>query len=63
MIQSLTSEPSFGIQISLTPIRISLPSKWNVVGTAADFFVSVSWIPDVSKLCFESSAVTLLIHV
>ena len=42
MVQSLSAESSFGIQISLTPVRIALPNKWNVVGTAADFFISVS---------------------
>ncbi|KAG8815594.1 hypothetical protein FRC17_000654, partial [Serendipita sp. 399] len=40
VLQSLSAEPGFGPQLSTVPIRVSLPSKWNTVGTAADFFIS-----------------------
>ncbi|KAG8821176.1 hypothetical protein FRC19_008197 [Serendipita sp. 401] len=40
MMQSLSAEAGFGSQLPSVPIRISLPSKWNTIGTAADFFIS-----------------------
>lgn len=41
MIQSISAEPAFGPQLSAVPIRVALPNKWSIVGTSADFFVSV----------------------
>ncbi|CCA69579.1 hypothetical protein PIIN_03518 [Serendipita indica DSM 11827] len=40
MVQSLTADPSFGPQLSSVTIKIPVPAKWNIIGTATDFFVS-----------------------
>lgn len=40
MIQTLSAEPGFGIQLSL-PVKVQLPAKWNLLGTTADFMVTV----------------------
>jgi hypothetical protein len=42
MVQAISAEPGFGAQLSVAPIRVTLPSKWNIIGTSADFFLSVS---------------------
>lgn len=42
MVQAISAEPGFGRQLPTVPIRVSIPSKWNIAGTAADFFISVS---------------------
>ncbi|KIM23745.1 hypothetical protein M408DRAFT_249748 [Serendipita vermifera MAFF 305830] len=58
MLQSLSAEPSFGTQLSHTPIRIALPSKWNVVGTAAEFFISAIYFIVSNSTTFGSSSNT-----
>ena len=40
MIQTLSAEPGFGLQLSL-PVRVQLPAKWSLLGTTADFMVTV----------------------
>lgn len=40
MIQTLSAEPGFGLQLSL-PVKVPLPAKWNFLGTTADFMVTV----------------------
>ena len=43
IVQSLSSERRFGALLqSPMPLRVSIPTKWVVPGTAGDFLVSVS---------------------
>jgi len=42
MIQTLSSEPGFGLQLSL-PVKVQLPAKWNLLGTTVDFMVTVGY--------------------
>src|SRR5258707_13644096 len=44
MIQTLSAEPAFGVQLSL-PVKVQLPAKWNLLGTTADFMVTVRCFP------------------
>ncbi|KAK0503006.1 high-temperature-induced dauer-formation protein-domain-containing protein [Armillaria luteobubalina] len=39
IIQTLSAEPAFGNRLA-SPIRIQVPAKWNVPGTAADFMIN-----------------------
>jgi hypothetical protein len=38
--QTLSAEPTFGAKLT-KPVKVQLPSRWNSVGTAADFFINV----------------------
>ncbi|KAG6849590.1 hypothetical protein H0H93_007175 [Arthromyces matolae] len=39
IIQTLSAEPNFGLQLS-KPVKPQLPSKWNALGTAGDFMIN-----------------------
>lgn len=40
IIQTLSADPAFGNKLT-SPIRIPIPSKWSIPGSAADFMVTV----------------------
>lgn len=45
IIQTLSAERAFAVKLS-TPIKVQVPAKWGVPGTAADFMINVRlrWI-------------------
>lgn len=53
MVQAISAEPGFGAQLSVAPIRVALPSKWNIIGTSADFFLSVSAVPSRPRMRYS----------
>lgn len=46
VIQGLSAESAFGSKLN-SPLKMTLPQKWNNVGTAGDFMIQV-WV-----LCLE----------
>lgn len=65
MIQTLSAEPGFGLQLSL-PVKVQLPAKWNLPGTTADFMVTVGCfshcdIVQYSNILAHQSIYTLVV--
>ncbi|KAG6376070.1 high-temperature-induced dauer-formation protein-domain-containing protein [Boletus reticuloceps] len=40
IIQTLSAEPAFGNKLS-APVKVSIPAKWAIPGTAADFMITL----------------------
>ena len=57
MVQTLSAEPGFGLQLSL-PVKVQLPTKWNLLGTTADFMVTVGCFSYCDGVMCSNSPVT-----
>jgi len=42
ILQTLSADRAFGIAITSSPVTLTLPAKYVVPGTAADFLITVS---------------------
>ncbi len=53
IIQTLSAESAFGLQLTFPVKAAHLPAKWNVGGAAADFMINVSFGVILAGTCLS----------